>query len=51
MSNKNMFSVLIEVNITVDNMEDAKNIAHDLHEILNNNGITNSVNLTEEISY
>lgn len=44
-------SVLIEVNVTVSNIDEAKAIAHDLSEILNNNGITSSVNVTDEISY
>lgn len=45
-----MFSILIEVNVTVEDIEDAQEIANDLHEILNDSGITNSVVLTEEIS-
>lgn len=45
------FSILIEVNVTVSSTEEAKEIAYDLHEILNDNGITNSVNVTNEISY
>lgn len=45
-----MISVLIEVNVTVDSVEEAKGISEDLHEILNENNITNSVNVTDEIS-
>ncbi|WP_279289838.1 hypothetical protein [Clostridium botulinum] len=41
----------IEVNVTVENMYEAKEIAHDLHKILNDNGITNSTNVTDEVSY
>lgn len=45
-----MFSVLIDVNVTVNDMDEAKDIAYDLHDILNDAGITNSVNVTNEIS-
>ncbi|EQB4340900.1 hypothetical protein ACYJ2U_001619 [Clostridium botulinum] len=44
-------SVKIEVNVIVENMDEAKEIAHDLHKILNDNGITNSTNVTDEVSY
>jgi len=39
---------LLEVYIDVDTIEDAEEIAHDLHEILGDNGITNSVSVIEE---
>jgi hypothetical protein len=45
-----VISVLIEVNVTVENVEEANDIAEHLHETLNRNGITNSVNATDEIS-
>lgn len=45
-----MISVLIEVNVTVENIEDANDIAHDISEILDNNGVVNSVNVTDKIS-
>jgi len=40
----------IEVFVTVEHVEDAQEIATDLHKILSDNGITNSVNVTDEIS-
>ena len=46
-----MISVLIEVNVTVKNVNEAKEIANTLHELLNDYGTTNSVNVTDEISY
>lgn len=45
-----MISVKLEVYVTVDNVEDAKEVAHDLKEILDDNGITNNVVVTDEIS-
>lgn len=45
-----MLSILINVNITVESIEDARDIADDLSEILNDNGIINSINVTDEIS-
>jgi hypothetical protein len=39
------------VNVTVDTVDEATEIASDLKEILDKNGITNSVNVTDEISY
>lgn len=45
------FSIPIIVNVTVTNIEDAEEIAHDLKEILDDNGFTNSVELTDEISF
>lgn len=46
-----MLSIKIDVYVTVVSMEEAEDIAHDLHEFLNNNGITNSTNVTNDISY
>jgi hypothetical protein len=40
-----MISVLIEVDVTVEN------IADDIHKILNKCDITNGTNVTDEISY
>ncbi|MBP2245314.1 hypothetical protein J2Z28_001932 [Paenibacillus xylanexedens] len=40
----------VEVFITVEKVEDVEVIAKDLHEILCDNGITNSINITDEIS-
>lgn len=40
-------SVKIEVNVTVDSINDAKDIAYDLQEILNNNNITNTVTIED----
>jgi len=40
-------SVRIDVYVTVEEVED---IAHDLHEILNKCGVTNSVNITDDIN-
>jgi len=34
--------------VTVESKEIAKEIAHDIHEILNDNGITNNINVTDE---
>lgn len=45
------FSILIEVNVTIGKIKEAEEIAHDSHEILSDNGITNSVNVTNQISY
>jgi len=39
---------ILEVYIDVDSEEDAKDIAHDIHEILGDNGITNSVNVIND---
>jgi len=39
---------LLEVYIEADSLETAKDIAHDIHEILGKNGITNGVNVIEE---
>jgi hypothetical protein len=44
-----MISVALTVNVTVENMEEAKIIAHDLHDLLNSSGITNSVEVDKEI--
>ena len=43
-------SVRIDVYVTVENIKEVEEIAHDLHEILNDNGITNSVNVTDDIN-
>ena len=45
-----MFSILIEVNVEVESLADAHEIADDLHEILNDSRVTNSINITDEIS-
>jgi len=42
--------VMLEVYVTVENIEEAKEIAHDLHEILGDRGVTNSINVTDDIS-
>jgi len=39
---------ILEVYIEVDSEKDAKNIAHDIHEILGDNGITNSVKVIND---
>ena len=39
---------LLEVYIEADSLETAKDIAHDIHEILGDNGITNSVNVIND---
>ena len=44
------YSVLIEVNVTVNDMDEARDIAKDIHDIISDAGITNSVNVTDEIS-
>lgn len=46
MEEDNMLSVLIEINVTVKDMDEAVEIADDLHDILNDCGIKNSVNTT-----
>ena len=43
-----MEEVLIKVYVTVDNMQDANDIADDIHEILNDNGIKNSTDVNED---
>jgi len=43
-----MKQILLEVWLTVESRKDAEEIAHDIHEILGNNGITNSVKITHE---
>ena len=45
-----MISVLIEVNVTVEDIDEANNIAEDLHDILCDDGIENSTNVTDKIS-
>ena len=45
--NKYMQFVL-EVYIEADSLETAKDIAHDIHEILGNNGINNSINVIND---
>jgi hypothetical protein len=40
-------NAIIRVNISVESEYDAKMIAHDLGELLNTSGITNSVTLEE----
>jgi hypothetical protein len=42
-----MISVPLIVNVTVENVEEAKIIAHDLHELLGKSGITNSIEVKE----
>jgi len=46
-----VFSILIEVNVNAESIEEAKDIASYIHEVLNYNGTTNSVNVTNEISH
>ena len=46
MEEDNMLSALIEINVTVKDMDEAVEIADDLHDILNDCGIINSVNTT-----
>lgn len=46
-----MISIKIEVFVTVNDLKEANKISNDLHEILNDNGITNIVIVTDEISY
>ena len=36
---------ILQVYIEVNSEKDAEDIAHDIHEILGDNGITNSVNV------
>ena len=43
-----MKSILLEVWVAVESKDEAREIGHDIHEILNNNGITNSVDVTNE---
>jgi len=43
-----MKKILLEVWVTVESKEDAEEIANDIHEILGDNGITNSVNVINE---
>lgn len=45
-----MNSVLIEINVDVDSIEDARYIAEDLHKILDDCGVINSVNIVDEAS-
>jgi hypothetical protein len=40
-------SVKIEVYVTVDSVDEARDIAQHLEEMLDDNGIINSVNVTE----
>lgn len=42
--------VLIKVYVEASDVNEAQDIANDLSEILNNNGITNSVDVDKEIS-
>jgi len=39
---------VLEVYIEADSLETAKDIAHDIHEILGNNGINNSINVIND---
>lgn len=39
---------LLKVYIEVDSIETAKDVAHDIHEILGDNGITNGVEVVNE---
>ena len=39
---------ILQVYIEVNSEKDAKDIAHDIHEILGDNGITNSVKVTDD---
>ena len=39
---------ILQVYIEVDSEKDAEDIAHDIHEILGNNGITNSINVIND---
>ena len=39
---------ILQVYIEVDSIKDAEEIAHDIHEILGDNGITNSVNVIND---
>ncbi len=43
-----MISVPLIINITVENIEEAKMIAHDLQTLLNSSGITNSIEADEK---
>jgi len=43
-------SARIDVYVTVEKLEEVEEIAHDLHKILNRCGITNSVNVTDDIN-
>lgn len=42
-----MKEILLEVWIQIKDKKDAKDIAHDIHEILNDCGVTNSVVVTD----
>lgn len=45
-----MICIKLEVFVTVETVEDAEEVAHDLNKILNKCGITNNVIVTDEIS-
>jgi len=45
-----LISIKLEVWLTVNNSTEAKDIADDIHNILNKNGITNNINVTDEYS-
>jgi len=40
--------ILLELYIDVNSIKDAEDVAHDIHEILGDNGIINSVNVKGE---
>jgi len=44
------YSYLIELYVTVESKAEAKEIADDIHEILNDSGVTNSLIVTDEFS-
>lgn len=45
-----MKSILLEVWVTVNSVNEAKEIAHDLREVLNDSDIINEVIVTNKIS-
>lgn len=45
-----MFSIRLDVYVTVESIKDAEEIADDLHTILNKCGVTNSINVTDDIN-
>lgn len=47
----NEFSILIETNISVKTIDEAEEVARDLQKFLDQKKITNTVKVTNEISY